>query len=288
MRVEAGPDAAVTRLHASTRRPDIGGTVPYDSSLLRHCACCRNQHNGGNYKNILPHSLSSSFCTPDMHGLTPGNQVGFCPTTTFQLLCASGPGASGAAASGLFAASASLVTPFVTSRAPLHHAVRGVLCAAHRRRSIPLVWASTSDTVSTVAGTARANAAVTPKRENAVRREISSDLSFSVIFKSPLSSLLFVPSRLALRERETATNSAFEGEADVSSAANSVSSSGEGASERLLSLHSPSCARMANCLGLQLADQLDHGPTCDRVDVSVAHVCFSGDDIALTCRNVRW
>src|SRR6186997_1271485 len=61
MRVEAGPDAAVTRLHASTRRPDIGGTVPYDSSLLRHCACCRNQHNGGNYKNILQHSLSSSF-----------------------------------------------------------------------------------------------------------------------------------------------------------------------------------------------------------------------------------
>ena len=83
MRVKAAPDAAVTRLHASTRRPDIGGTVPYDSSLLRHCACCRNQHNGGNYKNILPHSLSSSFCTPDMHGLTPGNQVGFCPTTYF-------------------------------------------------------------------------------------------------------------------------------------------------------------------------------------------------------------
>jgi hypothetical protein len=58
-----------------------------------------------------------------MHGLTPGNQVGFCPTT-FQLLCASGPGASGpgasgAGASGLFAASASLITPFMTSRAPL-------------------------------------------------------------------------------------------------------------------------------------------------------------------------
>ena len=129
MRVKASPDAAVTRLHASTRRPDIGGTVPYDSSLLRHCACCRNQHNGGNYKNILPHSLSSSFCTPDMHGLTPGNQVGFCPTT-FQLLCASGPGASGAGASGLFAASASRVTPFVTSFAACHHAVRGVLCGA--------------------------------------------------------------------------------------------------------------------------------------------------------------
>jgi len=83
MRVKAAPDAAVTRLHASTSRPDIGGTVSYDSSLLRHCACCRDQHNGANYKNILPHSQSSSFCTPDMHGLTPGNQVGFCPTTYF-------------------------------------------------------------------------------------------------------------------------------------------------------------------------------------------------------------
>jgi hypothetical protein len=114
MRVKAGPDAAVTRLHASTRRPDIGGTVPYDSSLLRRCACCREQHNGANYKNIPQHSLPSFFCTPDMHGLTPGNQVGFCPTT-FQLLCASGPGASGAAARGLFATSASRVTPFVTS-----------------------------------------------------------------------------------------------------------------------------------------------------------------------------
>src|SRR6185503_10724670 len=61
MRVKAGPDAAVARLHASTRRPDIGGTVPYDSSLLRHCARCREQHNGANYKNILQHSLSSSF-----------------------------------------------------------------------------------------------------------------------------------------------------------------------------------------------------------------------------------
>src|SRR4029079_16931352 len=83
MRVKAAPDAAVTRLHASTSRPDIGGTVSYDSSLLRHCACCRDQHNDANYKNILPHSQSSSFCTPDMHGLTPGNQVGFCPTTYF-------------------------------------------------------------------------------------------------------------------------------------------------------------------------------------------------------------
>ncbi len=115
MRVKAAPDAAVTRLHASTRRPDIGGTVPYDSSLLRHCACCRNQHNGGNYKNILPHSLSSSFCTPDMHGLTPATKSDFVRLPAFQLLCASGPGASGAAAGGLFAASASRVAPFVTS-----------------------------------------------------------------------------------------------------------------------------------------------------------------------------
>ena len=51
------------------------------------------------------------------------------------------------------------------------------------RRSIPLVWASASDTVSTVAGTAKLNAAVIPRRENAVRREISSDLVSSVIFE---------------------------------------------------------------------------------------------------------
>jgi len=36
-----------------------------------------------------------------------------------------------------------------------------------------------------VAGTAKLNAAVIPRRENAVRREITSDLIFSVIFKSP-------------------------------------------------------------------------------------------------------
>src|SRR6185503_16469071 len=107
-------------------------------------------------------------------------------------------------------------------------------------RSIPLVWASASDAVSTVAGTARANAAVTPRRENAVRREISSDLIFSVIFKSPLSSLLFVPPRLALRDRETATNTAFEGEAGVFCATNLVPSSGEGASKRSCrSIHHP-------------------------------------------------
>jgi hypothetical protein len=58
------------------------------------------------------------------------------------------------------------------------------------RRSIPLVWASASDTISTAAGTAKPNAAATPKREKAVRREISSDLIFSVIFKPHLSSLL--------------------------------------------------------------------------------------------------
>ena len=50
------------------------------------------------------------------------------------------------------------------------------------RRSIPVVWASASDTVSTVAGIAKPNAAVSPRRENAVRREISSDLFISVIF----------------------------------------------------------------------------------------------------------
>ena len=179
MRVKAGPDAAVTRLHASTRRPDIGGTVPYNSSLLRHCACCRKQHNGGNYKNILPHSLSSSFCTPDMHGLTPGNQVGFCPTTVPITLCQWSRCQWRRCQWSLCRLRVACHAVRDVLRG-VYHAVRGVLCAA-LRRSIPLVWASTSDTVSTVAGTARANAAVTPRREKAVRREISSDLSFSVM-----------------------------------------------------------------------------------------------------------
>ena len=61
---------------------------------------------------------------------------------------------------------------------------------ARRSPRFPLVWASAPDTVSTVAGTAKPNAAVTPRRENAVRREIRSDLIFSVIFKPHLSSLL--------------------------------------------------------------------------------------------------
>ena len=47
-----------------------------------------------------------------------GNPVDFY-RTAFELLCAGGPGASGAAASGVFAASAPLVTPFVASCAPL-------------------------------------------------------------------------------------------------------------------------------------------------------------------------
>jgi hypothetical protein len=51
------------------------------------------------------------------------------------------------------------------------------------RRSIPLVWASASDTVSTVAGTAKPYAAVNPRTENTLRRDISSNLVSSVIFK---------------------------------------------------------------------------------------------------------
>ena len=45
-------------------------------------------------------------------------------------------------------------------------------------------WASASDPVSNVTGTARPNAAVSPKRENASRREIISTLIFSVISNS--------------------------------------------------------------------------------------------------------
>jgi hypothetical protein len=62
MRVNAGPDAALTRLHASTRRPDILGTNPYSLSLLRHCACCREQRDRTDCKNVLYHRLSSRFC----------------------------------------------------------------------------------------------------------------------------------------------------------------------------------------------------------------------------------
>ena len=228
MRVKAAPDAAVTRLHASTRRPDIGGTVPYDSSLLRHCACCRNQHDGANYKNILPHSLSSSFCTPDMHGLTPGNQVGFCPTTYFPTTLCQWSRCQWRRCQW------SLCRLRVACHAVrdvlrgVYHAARGVLRGALHAVPSRSSGPQHPTLSARVAGTARATAAVTPRRENAVRREISSDLIFSVIFKSPLSSLLFVPPRLALRDRETATNSAFESEAGVSSAANSVSSSGEG------------------------------------------------------------
>jgi hypothetical protein len=56
--------------------------------------------------------------TPHYSILSVGNPVDFY-RTAFELLCASGPGASGAAASGVFAASAPLVTPFVASCAPL-------------------------------------------------------------------------------------------------------------------------------------------------------------------------
>ena len=276
MRVKAAPDAAVTRLHASTRRPDIGGTVPYDSSLLRHCACCRNQHNGGNYKNILPHSLSSSFCTPDMHGLTPGNQVGFCPTTYFPTTLCQWSRCQWCRCQWSLCRLRAAHHAVRDVPCAAHHAVRGVRCAAHDAAPSRSSGPQHPTLSARVAGTAKPNAAVTPKREKAVRREISSDLIFFVIFKSPLSSLLFVPPRLALRDRETATNSAFESEAGVSSAANSVSSSGEGVSERLLSLHSPSCARMANCLGLQLVDQLDHGPTCVCIGALIANVCCRG------------
>src|SRR4029079_13155750 len=131
MRVKPAPDAAVTRLHASTSRPDIGGTVSYDSSLLRHCACCRDQHNDANYKNILPHSQSSSFCTPDMHGLTPGNQVGFCPTTYFPTTLCQWSRYQWRRCQWSLCRLRAAHHAVHDVPCAAHHAVRGVLCAAH-------------------------------------------------------------------------------------------------------------------------------------------------------------
>jgi hypothetical protein len=69
-----------------------------------------------------PRKQTSPPVAPAGHRITVswsvGNPVDFY-RTAFELLCASGPGASGTAASGVFAASAPLVTPFMTSRAPL-------------------------------------------------------------------------------------------------------------------------------------------------------------------------
>ena len=60
MRVNAGPDAARTRLHASTLRLDIGGTFLWDRC---HCACCREQKDGSDCINILQHkSAPQIFC----------------------------------------------------------------------------------------------------------------------------------------------------------------------------------------------------------------------------------
>jgi hypothetical protein len=50
MRVNAGPDAAGTGLHASTLRLDIGGTFFWDRC---HCAYCREQKDGADCTNIL-------------------------------------------------------------------------------------------------------------------------------------------------------------------------------------------------------------------------------------------
>ena len=50
------------------------------------------------------------------------------------------------------------------------------------RRCIPPVWASASDAVCIVATAAKPAAAASPRRENALRREIISDVIFDVIF----------------------------------------------------------------------------------------------------------
>src|SRR5271166_4416471 len=48
-----------------------------------------------------------------------------------------------------------------------------------------VAWASASEAVSTSAGNAKHNAAASPRRENASRREIICDLIFSLISQSP-------------------------------------------------------------------------------------------------------
>jgi hypothetical protein len=52
MRVNAGPNAARTRLHASTLRLDIGGTFLWERC---QCACCREKKDGTDCTNILCH-----------------------------------------------------------------------------------------------------------------------------------------------------------------------------------------------------------------------------------------
>ena len=58
MRVNTGPDAPRTRLHASTLRLDIGGTFLWDRC---HCACRRDQKDGTDCKIFFSISLSPRF-----------------------------------------------------------------------------------------------------------------------------------------------------------------------------------------------------------------------------------
>jgi hypothetical protein len=51
--------------------------------------------------------------------------------------------------------------------------------------AVVCAWASASEAVSTSAGNAKPNAAASPRRENASRREIICDLIFSLISQSP-------------------------------------------------------------------------------------------------------
>jgi hypothetical protein len=119
--------------------------------------------------------------------------------------------AAGAQLTSLGAAYAPLLTsraPFLTSLHAPRRAMGTPLLAPLRAMGTPLLtplraglppgeaagggvvcWASASDTISTVGGTARLNAA-SPTRESALRREITSDSIFSLI----LSSLNFHPS----------------------------------------------------------------------------------------------
>jgi len=77
MRVNAGPDAACTRLHASTLRLDIGGTFLWDRC---HCAWSREQKDGADCIDILQHKSAPRF-------FTVTNRIGPRQATASSIAC---------------------------------------------------------------------------------------------------------------------------------------------------------------------------------------------------------